>query len=82
MQTTIKGGTITTTLTKNERRQLNVAADICESIALVKFEPAATVAADLRGLAKRFNISRNGSSDDQVAADAAETVTRQTTKES
>ncbi len=78
MQTTIKGGTITTILTKTERRQLVVAADICDGIALIKFEPAATTATDLRRLALSDNISRNGSEDDPAAAAAAETVSQQT----
>lgn len=79
MQTTIKGGTITTILTKTERRQLMVAADICDGIALIKFEPAATTATELRGLASLDNISRNGS-DDEFAA--SETVSQQSPKES
>ena len=77
MQTTIKGGTITTVLTKTERRQLQAAADICDGIALIKFEPAATTATELRSLSSLDNISRNGSDDDLAAADALETVSEQ-----
>ena len=72
MQTTIKRGTITTILTKTERRQLVVAADICEGIALIKLEPAATTATDLRALALSDNISRNGSVESVFGSDAEE----------
>ena len=55
------------------QQQLVAAADLCEGIALIAFEPAATLATDLRDYARRDNIARRGSTEDDQAAEAEQT---------